>query len=90
MRKKFVYANGYNISQARKFLRFYFGDFFIKADVNSSKLRFDIYLKRTVEETKGELLNINEFADLKYFNEYWNDINPEQPAWNVMVVDNNI
>lgn len=85
MRKKFVYANGYNISQARKLLEFYFGDFFLKAEANAQKLRFDIYLKKTLKGDKNELLDINDFADLDYFKQYWN-LSQENPAFYIMLI----
>lgn len=86
MSKKLTYANGYNISQARKFLKFYFGDFFLDAKENEPKWRFDIYLSNRVKDKEGEIIQLDDFADLEYFNNYWN-INQNDPAWKVMVLE---
>lgn len=86
MKGEFVYANGYNISQARKLCKFYFGDFFFKAEKNDNKLRFDIYILDKVSGENGEILTIEEFVDLDYFDSYWNGTNQAKP-FNVMVVN---
>lgn len=72
MKGKFVYANGLNIGQARRLFKFFFGDFFIKADKNDKQLKFDIYVQdKIVKENKVALLT--DWCDVDYFNEYWND-----------------
>lgn len=86
MKGEFVYANGYNISQARKLFKFYFGDFFIKADRNEKNLRFDVYVRKGIK-TKEGILNLEDYSDLDYFNEYWNGpMKMNNPPFNVMVV----
>ena len=87
MKGEFIYANGYNISQARKLLKFYFGDFFFKAEKNEKKLRFDIYLKNKVKGDKNEVLQLEDYTDLDYFNSFWNGANQSNPAFNLLVVD---
>jgi hypothetical protein len=88
MKGEFVYANGYNISQARKLFKFYFGDFFFKAEKNDKKMRFDVYLKNRIKGGKKEVvLSIEEYVDLEYFNSFWNGTNQSNPPFNVMVVD---
>ena len=87
MKGEFVYANGYNISQARKLFKFYFGDFFFKAEKNDKKLRFDIYLKNRVKGEKNEVLQLEDYTDLEYFNNFWNCSNLNNPAFNVLVLN---
>lgn len=87
MKGEFVYANGYNISQARKLFRFYFGDFFFKAEKNDKKLRFDVYLKNRVKGEKNEVLQLEDYTDLEYFNNFWNFPNLNNPAFNVLVLN---
>ena len=87
MKGEFIYANGYNISQARKLFKFYFGDFFFKAEKNEKKLRFDIYLKNRVKGDKNEVLSLEDYTDLDYFNSFWNGANQSNPAFNLLVVD---
>jgi len=82
----FTYANGLTIAIARKLCKFYFGDFFFKAEKNEKKLRFDIYLKNKVKGENGEVLVIEDFADIDYFNEFWNDNNTSNPVLNILVV----
>lgn len=74
MKGEFVYSHGYTISQARKIFKFYFGDFLIKAIKNDEKLRFDIYLHSEIENEHGDILNIEDFVDIEYFNQYWNEL----------------
>jgi len=81
----FIYANGYTIAQARKFFKFYFGDFFLKANKNEELRRFDVYLVNKVKDGEGNLLSLEDYNDLDYFNEYWND-SMKNPAFNVMVM----
>lgn len=86
MKGAFVYANGYNISQARKLFKFYFGDFFVKADKNEKKLRFDVYVKKNIKG-KDEVLNLEDYSDLDYFNSFWNGTNMNNPPFNIMVIN---
>lgn len=87
MKGEFVYANGLNISQARKLFKFYFGDFFFKAEKNDKKLRFDVYLKKRVKDSKNQPLEIEEYVDLEYFNSFWNAENSSNPPFNLLIVD---
>jgi hypothetical protein len=84
---KFVYANGYNISQARKLFKFYFGDFFFKAEKNEKKLRFDVFIKNKVKTKDDEVLKLEDFVDLDYFNSFWNGINDSNPPFNILVLN---
>jgi hypothetical protein len=85
----FTYANGLTIAIARKLCKFYFGDFFFKAEKNEKQLRFDIYLKNRVKGENGEVLQIEDFADIDYFNQFWNEGNLGKPVLNVLVVSVN-
>lgn len=87
MKGEFIYANGLNISQSRKLFKFYFGDFFFKAEKNDKKLRFDVFLKKRVKSENGEVLNLEEFVDLGYFNSYWNSHNMNNPPFNLLILD---
>lgn len=87
MKGDYVYANGLNISQSRKLCKFYFGDFFLKAEKNESKLRFDIYIKKRIKSSGGEISELEHYCDLDYFLSFWNGSNVSNPAFNVLVVD---
>ncbi len=81
----FIYANGYTIAQARKFFKFYFGDFFVKAQKNEEHRRFDVYIINKIKGEEGEILSLEDYNDIDYFNEYWNE-SMKNPAFNVMVM----
>jgi len=85
MKGEFIYANGLNISQSRKLFKFYFGDFFFKAEKNDAKLRFDVYIKKSIKTEDGLAL-VDECVDLDYFNEFWNGKNVNNPPFNIMIV----
>ena len=82
----YTYANGMNISQSRKLFKFYFGDFFFKAEKNDKKLRFDVYLKKLVKSESG-ILKLEDCVDIDYFNEYWNGDNVNNPPFNLLILD---
>ncbi len=86
MKGEFIYANGLNISQSRKVFRFYFGDFFFKAEKNESKLRFDIYVKKRIK-SQDQVLELENYVDLDYFNEFWNGSNMSDFPFKVLVID---
>lgn len=85
MAGEFIYANGLKISQSRQIFRFVFGDFFIKADKNDARKRFDVFLRdKMIVESKGvkkvELLKdakmtVNGISVniLEYFKSYYNE-----------------
>lgn len=83
---EFIYSNGLNISQSRKVFKFYFGDFFLKADKNNKNLRFDIYLKNRIKNDNDEILLIEDWVDLEYFNKYWNNGKKDNPPFNVILL----
>lgn len=72
MKGDYTYANGLSISQARKLFKFYFGDFFIKANKNDAMLRFDCYLWDKILTDKNEVALLEDWCDLEYFDKYWN------------------
>lgn len=86
---KFNSANGLYISQARQLSRFVFGDFFLKADRNDNRERFDIFLRdKIVVDIKGkkEVANLTDATIridgklvnlLDYFKLYWNQKNED-------------
>ncbi len=79
MRGKFVYANGCNISVARKFFKYIFAEFFIMVRKNEKELRFEILLKSFVKNG-NEIIKIEDWIDLEDFDNYWNERknNPSQ------------
>jgi hypothetical protein len=87
MKGEYIYANGLNISQSRKLFKFYFGDFFLKAEKNESKLRFDVYIKKRIKDGDNILL-LEDFVDLDYFTDYWNE-SKSNPKFNILVLDIN-
>lgn len=80
MKGDFVYANGMNISQSRKLFRFYFGEFFLKAEKNEKELRFDVYLKSVAEGENGEKIHLEDYCDIEWFNEFWNEQSNARPS----------
>lgn len=87
---QFIYANGLNISQAKKIFKFYFGDFFIRADKNDNKMRFDIFVRKKFVNKEGKLEILEEYCDLDYFNKFWNEesnIRPSGGKFNVILMD---
>lgn len=89
MKGEYIYANGLNISQSRKLFKFYFGDFFFKAEKNESKFRFDIYIKKKIK-SEDKVLFLDDCVDLDYFNDFWNGENKSNPPFNVLILDVNI
>lgn len=88
MSSKINYVNGMTPSIARKWFQFYFGTFFIRADVNEKELRLDIYLRDKVkDEDKNEIINIEQTdIDLNYFNNFWNT-SIKNPSFKIMIVE---
>lgn len=78
MKGEFNYANGLLISQARKFFKFFFADFFIKADKNDKEMRFDIYVFDKIEVIdeedggKRKTALLRDWCDVDYFCDFWN------------------
>jgi len=87
---KFTYANGLTIASARKICKFYFGDFFFKAEKNDKNLRFDIYVKNKVKGENNTVLCIEDYVDVEYFNNFWNEHCLSNPVMNLLVVSVNI
>lgn len=79
MRGDFNYANGMRISQSRRMFRYIFGDFFIKCDKNDERLRFDVYLSKSIKvenevTRKLEIAYLKDWTDVDYFCEFWNGV----------------
>lgn len=75
MKGEFNYANGLLISQARKFFKFFFADFFIKADKNDAEMRFDIYVRDKIKVKEDGTIKyalLRDWCDVDYFCEFWN------------------
>lgn len=71
-----VYRIGnYLLANARKNCRFFFGDFFISAELNARERVFEIRLKKQIkvrdENGKVRIENINDYVEIESFKKYW-------------------
>lgn len=100
MSKVFTYANGLNISQSRRLALFCFGDFFVRADKNDERKRFDIYLldkrmSRTRGKGKSELIFLKDECNVEYFLDFWNKAkkninNKKEGFFNIIILEQKI
>lgn len=93
MTGKFIYANGYNISQARKLFDYCFGPFLIKADRNDKELRFDIFVRDKILTEENEIMLLDDWCDIDRFNEFWNritSVSQKTGVFNINVLQQNI
>ena len=93
MNGKFIYANGFNISQARKLFKFYFRGFFLKAEKNDEQLRFDIFVKDKIITTEKEIATLEEYCDIEDFEEFWNQKTKTSQGngiFNLIILENKI
>lgn len=89
-------VNGMNISQAKQICRFAFSDFFLKAEKNYEKMRYDFYLVnkiRTYKNNKEHILLLSEECNVEYFKKFWNDTDAKDGAmrsggyWNIIILE---
>lgn len=86
MRGEFKCANGFTIYQAKKIFEYEFGEFFLKAEKNDEKLRFDAYVKDKILDENGRILKLKDHVNLQRFTNFWN-LSPSNPAFNILIVD---
>lgn len=63
--------SGFMLANARKMCKFFFGDFYIRLDLNERDRTFEIRLHKTLKSVKGEIYSVEEHFDIPGFQKYW-------------------
>lgn len=82
--KKIYRIDGYLISNVRRNCKFIFGNFFVKAHVNTELRIYEIRIRKTLKvrcedsELGYKIEKIEDYVDLKHFKDFWG------PCWRLI------
>lgn len=63
--------SGFQLANARKMCKFFFGDFYIRCDLNERDRIFEIRVHKTLITIKGEIYSVEEQFDIPAFKKFW-------------------
>lgn len=63
--------SGFELANARKMCKFFFGDFYIRCDLNREEIAFEIRLHKTLKNSKGEIFKVEDHFDIPAFRQFW-------------------
>lgn len=78
MDKRSYVINGLYLSNTKRFIEFYFGQFYIDCQINRQKGIFEVRVRKNLhvkkEDGTFEEVSIEDYVDINHFKKHWNKI----------------